>query len=60
MKTKFFFGLTQGILGILLMFFTIHVTPKVIMDFRHIANTTRRFLWGWICCNYCWHHNRNI
>jgi len=36
-KNKFFFGLTQGILGILLMLFTIHVTPKVIMDFRHIA-----------------------
>ena len=36
-KNKFFFGLTQGILGILLMLFTIHVTPTVIMDFRHIA-----------------------
>ena len=36
-KDKFLFGLTQGILGILLMLFTIHVTPNVIMDFRHIA-----------------------
>lgn len=36
-KDKFFFGLTQGILGIILMLFTIHVTPEVIMDFRHIA-----------------------
>ena len=36
-KNKFFFGFTQGILGIILMLFTIHITPKVIMDFRHIA-----------------------
>lgn len=36
-KNKFFFGLTQGILGIILMLFTIHITPKVMMDFRHIA-----------------------
>ncbi|MGH4138903.1 diguanylate cyclase [Clostridium sp.] len=35
-KNKFFFGLTQGILGIILMLFTIRITPKVIMDFRHI------------------------
>lgn len=36
-KDKFLFGLTQGILGIILMLFTIHITPKVMMDFRHIA-----------------------
>ncbi|MBU3189812.1 diguanylate cyclase [Clostridium bowmanii] len=36
-KNKLFFGLAQGILGIILMLFTIHITPKVIMDFRHIA-----------------------
>ena len=36
-KSKFIFGLTQGILGILLMLFTVHITPKVIMDLRHIA-----------------------
>ena len=36
-KNKIFFGLTQGILGIILMLFTIQVSPKVIMDFRHIA-----------------------
>ena len=35
-KDKFFFGLTQGILGIILMLFTIHITPKVMMDLRHI------------------------
>jgi len=35
-KYKFFFGLSQGILGIILMLFTIQITPKVIMDFRHI------------------------
>ena len=35
-KYKFLYGLTQGILGIILMLFTIHITPKVIMDFRHI------------------------
>ncbi|MBZ9688759.1 diguanylate cyclase [Clostridium estertheticum] len=36
-KNKFLFGLTQGILGVILMLFTIQVTPNVIMDFRHIA-----------------------
>ena len=36
-KDKFLFGLTQGILGIILMLFTVNVTPTVIMDFRHIA-----------------------
>jgi len=36
-RDKFLFGLTQGLLGIILMLFTIHITPKVIMDFRHIA-----------------------
>ncbi|WP_449518528.1 GGDEF domain-containing protein [Clostridium sp.] len=36
-KNKFFFGLTQGILGIILMLFSIQVSPKVFMDFRHIA-----------------------
>jgi diguanylate cyclase len=36
-KDKLLFGLTQGVLGIILMLFTIHITPKVIMDFRHIA-----------------------
>ncbi|MCB2355097.1 GGDEF domain-containing protein [Clostridium estertheticum] len=35
-KYKFLFGLTQGILGIILMLFTIHVNPKAIMDLRHI------------------------
>ncbi|MBU3158221.1 diguanylate cyclase [Clostridium frigoris] len=35
-KNKFLYGLTQGILGIILMLFTINVTPIVIMDFRHI------------------------
>lgn len=35
-KYKFFFGITQGILGIILMLFTIHITNDVIMDFRHI------------------------
>ncbi|MBU3182079.1 GGDEF domain-containing protein [Clostridium psychrophilum] len=35
-RYKFLYGLTQGILGIILMLFTIHITPKVIMDFRHI------------------------
>ena len=35
-KDKFFFGLTQGMLGIILMLFTIQITPKVIMDLRHI------------------------
>jgi diguanylate cyclase len=35
-KDKFFFGLTQGVLGIILMLFTIKITPEVIMDFRHI------------------------
>ncbi|MEK6264130.1 MAG: diguanylate cyclase [Clostridium sp.] len=36
-KYKFFFGLTQGILGIILMLFTINITTGVILDFRHIA-----------------------
>jgi len=36
-KDKFLFGLAQGLLGIILMLFTIHITPTVIMDFRHIA-----------------------
>ncbi|MGH4124161.1 MAG: diguanylate cyclase [Clostridium sp.] len=36
-KDKFLFGLTQGILGVILMLFTIQVTPNVVMDFRHIA-----------------------
>ncbi|MBK5240472.1 diguanylate cyclase [Clostridium sp.] len=34
---KFFFGLTQGILGIILMLFTIDITTGVILDFRHIS-----------------------
>jgi diguanylate cyclase len=36
-KDKFLFGLTKGILGIILMLFTIRITPEVIMDLRHIA-----------------------
>ncbi len=36
-KRKLFFGLTQGLLGIILMLFTIQVDPNVNMDFRHIA-----------------------
>jgi diguanylate cyclase len=36
-KDKFLFGLTQGILGIILMLFTINITTGVILDFRHIA-----------------------
>lgn len=35
-KVKFLFGLSQGILGIILMLFTIHITPVVMMDLRHI------------------------
>jgi len=35
-KQKFLFGLSQGILGIVLMLFTIRITPVVIMDLRHI------------------------
>ena len=35
-KENFFFGLSQGLLGIILMLFTIHIAPEVIMDFRHI------------------------
>jgi len=35
-KVKILYGLTQGILGIILMLFTINITPKVFMDFRHI------------------------
>jgi diguanylate cyclase len=35
-KNKFLFGLTQGILAIVLMLFAIRITPEVIMDLRHI------------------------
>ncbi|MGH4051441.1 MAG: diguanylate cyclase [Clostridium sp.] len=35
-KQKFFFGLSHGILGIILMLFTVRITPVVILDFRHI------------------------
>ncbi|WP_291633616.1 diguanylate cyclase [Clostridium sp.] len=35
-KDKFFFGLTKGVLGIILMLFSIKITPEVIMDLRHI------------------------
>lgn len=35
-KDKFLYGLSQGILGIILMLFTVHITPKAIMDLRHI------------------------
>ena len=45
-KYKFFFGLTQGILGIILMLFTINVTSKVMMDFRHIAILLAAFYGG--------------
>jgi len=45
-KDKFFFGLTQGIVGILLMLFSIHVTPKVFMDFRHIPILIASFYGG--------------
>jgi diguanylate cyclase len=45
-KRKFFFGLTQGLLGIILMLFTVHVTPKVMMDFRHIAILLAAFYGG--------------
>lgn len=45
-KHKFLFGLTQGVLGILLMLFTVYVTPKVIMDFRHIAVLLAAFYGG--------------
>lgn len=45
-KHKLFFGLTQGLLGIILMLFTVHVTPKVMMDFRHIAILLAAFYGG--------------
>ena len=35
-KVKFLYGLAQGILGIILMLFTLHITPKTIIDLRHI------------------------
>lgn len=34
---KIFFGTFSGILGSLLMLFTIQLTPTIIMDFRHIG-----------------------
>ena len=45
-KYKILFGLTQGILGIILMLFTIHINPKVIMDFRHIPIIISAFYGG--------------
>jgi len=45
-KYKFFFGLSQGVLGIILMLFTIQITPKVIMDFRHIPILLAAFSGG--------------
>ncbi len=45
-KNKFFFGLTQGMLGIILMLFSIQVTSNVIMDFRHIAILLAAFYGG--------------
>ena len=45
-KYKLFFGLTQGLLGIILMLFTVKVTANVIMDFRHIAILLASFYGG--------------
>ena len=45
-KYKFFFGLSQGLLGIILMLFTIQITPKVFMDFRHIPILLAAFYGG--------------
>ncbi|MCB2290068.1 diguanylate cyclase [Clostridium sp. CS001] len=45
-KHKLLFGLTQGVLGILLMLFTVYVAPKAIMDFRHIAILLAAFYGG--------------
>lgn len=45
-KHKLLFGLTQGILGILLMLFTVDVTSTVIMDFRHMAILLAAFYGG--------------
>lgn len=39
-------GIGQGLLGIILMFFTIHVTSTVIVDLRHLAIVTAAFLGG--------------
>ena len=45
-KYKLFFGLTQGLLGIILMLFTVKVTSTVMMDFRHIAILLASFYGG--------------
>jgi len=37
LKIRVFFGITSGLLGIILMFYSIKVAPNVIMDFRNIA-----------------------
>ena len=46
-KDKFLFGLAQGILGIILMLFTIQITPEVFMDLRHIPILLAALYGGW-------------
>ncbi|MDP4145218.1 MAG: GGDEF domain-containing protein [Bacillota bacterium] len=36
-SVKFIIGIIGGILGILLMYFSIHITPTIILDFRSIS-----------------------
>lgn len=45
-KLQFKIGIGQGFLGVILMFFTIHVTPTIIVDLRHLAIVTAAFLGG--------------
>jgi len=43
---KFYFGLSKGILGIILMLFTIRINPEVIMDLRHVPILLAAFYGG--------------
>lgn len=45
-KDNFFFGLSQGIIGVILMLFTIQINPEVIMDLRHIPILLAAFYGG--------------
>jgi len=45
-KDKFYFGLSKGILGIILMLFTIRINPEVIMDLRHVPILLAAFYGG--------------
>lgn len=48
LRGKIFLGAANGLLSIILMLFSIHVTPSTLLDLRHIALVMSAFFGGFI------------